>query len=86
MENVPQEMAAGLRAMGLLAPDAQARGVPLAGGVSSDIWRVELPDGRQVCIKRALPKRKVTADRRATEKRKRYKDNWLTPAAEAAPS
>lgn len=85
MENVPQEMAAGLRAMGLLAPDAQARGVPLAGGVSSDIWRVELPDGRQVCIKRALPKLKVAADWRAPVVRNRYEARWLARAAEAAP-
>ncbi|HWT09834.1 MAG TPA: phosphotransferase [Roseomonas sp.] len=85
MDNVPQEMAAGLRAMGLLAPDAQARGVPLAGGVSSDIWRVVLPDGRQVCIKRALPKLKVAADWRAPVVRNRYEARWLARAAEAAP-
>ncbi|MEC8775007.1 MAG: aminoglycoside phosphotransferase family protein, partial [Pseudomonadota bacterium] len=34
---------------------------PLPGGVSSDIWRVSLPD-RTVCIKRALAKLKVEAD------------------------
>ncbi len=54
MKNIPEEMSRGLRAMGLLAPGAEARGEPLSGGVSSDIWRVVLPDGREACIKRAL--------------------------------
>jgi len=85
MENVPEEMAAGLRAMGLLGPDARARGLPLAGGVSSDIWRVVLPDGREVCIKRALAKLKVAADWRAPAVRNRYEARWLARAAQAAP-
>jgi len=86
MEIVPEEMTAGLQAMGLLAPGAQARGSPLAGGVSSDIWRVVLPpDGRQVCIKRALAKLKVAADWRAPVVRNRYEARWLARAAQAAP-
>lgn len=36
----------------------------LAGGVSSEIWRVDLPDG-PVCIKRALAKLRVKMDWRA---------------------
>src|SRR6266850_474502 len=35
-----------------------ARMEPLSGGVSSDIWRVELP-GAKVCVKRALPRLRV---------------------------
>ncbi len=85
MENVPPELQQGLRSMGLLAPDAIAGGRPLSGGVSSDIWHIILPDGREVCIKRALPKLKVAADWRAPIIRNRYEARWLARASEAAP-
>ena len=78
-------MQEGLRAMGLLAPGAVAHGVPLSGGVSSDIWRVVLPDGRDVCVKRALAKLKVAADWRAPVVRNRYEARWLARARQAAP-
>jgi tRNA A-37 threonylcarbamoyl transferase component Bud32 len=71
--------------MGLLAPAAFARGEPLSGGVSSDIWHVILPDGRDICMKRALAKLKVAADWRAPIVRNRYEARWLTRAREAAP-
>src|SRR5512139_57505 len=85
MMELPEELSQGLRAMGLLAPGATARGEPLTGGVSSDIWRAELPDGREVCVKRALAKLKVAADGRAPIVRNRYEARWLARAAEAAP-
>lgn len=85
MDNVPDEMTAGLRAMGLLAPGETARGVPLSGGVSSDIWHVVLPDGRHACIKRALAKLKVAADWRAPIVRNRYEARWLARAGQAVP-
>ncbi|WP_211844644.1 phosphotransferase family protein [Neoroseomonas eburnea] len=78
-------MQQGLHAMGLLAPGAAARGIPLAGGVSSDIWRVALPDGREICVKRALPKLKVAADWQAPVVRNRYEARWLARAAQVAP-
>jgi tRNA A-37 threonylcarbamoyl transferase component Bud32 len=82
---IPPAMRDGLRAMGLLAPDAEAHGEPLSGGVSSDIWRIVLPDRREICIKRALAKLKVAADWRAPVIRNRYEARWLARAAEAAP-
>jgi tRNA A-37 threonylcarbamoyl transferase component Bud32 len=85
MDSIPEEMTAGLRAMGLLAPGLRARGEPLTGGVSSDIWHVVLPDGREACIKRALGKLKVAADWRAPIIRNRYEARWLARAAEAVP-
>jgi tRNA A-37 threonylcarbamoyl transferase component Bud32 len=85
MERLPDELAVGLRAMGLLAADGVARGAPLSGGVSSDIWHVVLPDGRQLCIKRALAKLKVAADWRAPVVRNRYEARWLSRARDAAP-
>ena len=47
--------------LGLLQDGATAILTPLAGGIASDIWKVELPEGT-FCIKRALHKLKVTAD------------------------
>ena len=35
---------------------------PLTGGVSSDIVRIRLDDGREYCAKRALSKLKVATD------------------------
>jgi aminoglycoside phosphotransferase (APT) family kinase protein len=49
-----------LRSMGLLKAGESARLTPLTGGVSSDISLVEA-DGRRFCVKRALPRLKVSA-------------------------
>jgi aminoglycoside phosphotransferase (APT) family kinase protein len=57
----------------------------LSGGVSSDIWRVELP-GRLVCVKRALPRLRVAQVWEAPIERNRYERQWLQVAREAAPS
>lgn len=81
----PDEIVDGLRAMALLPPDAVPGGEPLAGGVSSDIWRIEWPGGRALCVKRALPKLKVAADWRAPVARNLYEARWMRRAATAAP-
>lgn len=77
-----------LRRMGLLADRAPAgpspTGQPLTGGVSSDIWRIDLPGGA-ICIKRALAKLKVAADWRAPVDRNVYEARWMRIAAQAAP-
>jgi aminoglycoside phosphotransferase (APT) family kinase protein len=57
---------------------------PLTGGVSSDIWRVDLPGG-PVCIKRALAQLKVAADWRAPVSRSAYEVAWLEQAARIDP-
>jgi aminoglycoside phosphotransferase (APT) family kinase protein len=75
----------GLRAMGLLPPGAMVQGQALAGGVSSDIWRVTLPGRGPVCVKRALPKLKVAADWRAPIVRNLYEARWMRRAVAAAP-
>lgn len=54
------------------------------GGVSSDIWRVNLAAGA-VCIKRALPKLKVAAEWRAPVERNAYEAAWIRYVAEVAP-
>ncbi|MCA3279484.1 MAG: aminoglycoside phosphotransferase family protein [Roseomonas sp.] len=84
-QDLPEAIAAGLAAMGLLAPGQHAQGEALAGGVSSDIWRLTLPDGREICVKRALPKLKVAADWRAPVVRNIYEARWLAEADRALP-
>lgn len=52
---------------------------PLAGGVSSDIWRVDLPGG-PVCIKRALSRLRVETDWRVPVARNAYEVAWMETA------
>jgi 5-methylthioribose kinase len=56
----------------------------LAGGVSSDIWKVTTPE-RRFCVKRALPKLKVAADWHAPLERNRYEVAWTRIAREIVP-
>ncbi|HWG70061.1 MAG TPA: hypothetical protein VN692_11650, partial [Steroidobacteraceae bacterium] len=62
-EAPPKEILDALRRMGLL-DGGMPSGERLTGGVSSDIWRIDLPNG-PVCVKRALGKLRVAADWRA---------------------
>jgi aminoglycoside phosphotransferase (APT) family kinase protein len=68
----------------LAGPDEPAHWRPLAGGVSSDIWQVELP-GRSVCVKRALPQLKVSAQWLAPVDRNTYEWAWMQFAAQHCP-
>ena len=81
----PQDLLAALARMGLLPPDAP---VPparrLTGGVSSDIWRLDLPAGA-VCVKRALARLRVAADWQAPIERNRYEARWMQAANAARP-
>jgi len=84
-ETPPADIVAALRRMGLLADGAAVpRGRALTGGVSSDIWLVELPGG-PVCVKRALERLKVAADWRAPVGRNRYEARWMERANAAVP-
>jgi aminoglycoside phosphotransferase (APT) family kinase protein len=68
-----------LKAGGFLPADARPRLQPLTGGVSSDVFRLDLPGG-PVCVKRALPKLRVAADWRAPVERSHYEVEWLRTA------
>jgi aminoglycoside phosphotransferase (APT) family kinase protein len=57
----------------------------LSGGVSSDIWRVQLATG-PVCVKRALPRLRVEQVWEAPIERNRYERLWLQTAAGAMPT
>lgn len=79
-----REIAELLQRHGLCRPGEQPRGEALPGGVSSDIWRVELADG-PVCVKRALPRLRVAQLWEAPTIRNRYEYEWFRIAGEAAP-
>ena len=74
-----------LTRMGLVHGQAPPPMTPLAGGVSSDIWRVDLHAG-PVCVKRALPRLKVAALWEAPVERNRYEWEWLREAGRIVPS
>jgi aminoglycoside phosphotransferase (APT) family kinase protein len=69
---------------GLARPGEPQRWSVLSGGVSSDIWRVELP-GRSICVKRALPKLRVQADWQAPPDRNLYEWRWFNAVRRWAP-
>lgn len=73
-----------LLASNLAQPGESAAWTALTGGVSSDIWRVDLP-GRSLCVKRALAKLKVAADWQAPVSRNAYEWAWLQFAARHCP-
>src|SRR5438132_4752576 len=65
--------------MRLLGAGMLLTGERLTGGVSSDIWRIDLPSG-PICVKRALAKLRVAADWRAPVDRNRYEARWMRHA------
>ncbi|MDH3231137.1 MAG: aminoglycoside phosphotransferase family protein [Alphaproteobacteria bacterium] len=75
---------AALARLGLRGDSGSLRFEKLAGGVSSDIWRVDLPSG-PVCIKRALPKLRVETDWFVPVERNAYEVGWFETAAGVEP-
>src|SRR3954468_25105060 len=75
---------AALRRMGLLQQGETPRVSPLAGGVSSDIVRVDLASG-PICVKRALPQLKVAAEWYAPVERNQFEIAWLRTVAAIVP-
>jgi aminoglycoside phosphotransferase (APT) family kinase protein len=72
-----------LRRMGLSSGGFRA--TPLAGGVSSDIYRVDLASG-PICVKRALPQLKVEAVWNAPVERNRFEVAWMRTVAAIEPA
>lgn len=68
-----------LRAGGFVAPGAEPALERLTGGVSSDVFRLETPDG-PVCVKRALATLRVAAVWEAPVERSHYEVEWLRTA------
>jgi len=80
----PPEIVASLKRLGLIAEGESSAYAPLTGGVSSDIWRVELAQG-PVCVKRALAKLKVVDDWRVPVERNAHEVAWMQTAAAIVP-
>ncbi len=81
---VPHDIIAALARAGLIEPGEQPLGEPLTGGVSSDIWRIDVRDGA-VCVKRALPKLRVAANWEAPIERNAFEVAWMAVAAAVNP-
>jgi aminoglycoside phosphotransferase (APT) family kinase protein len=77
-------MCAAIRRMEIVSAHTPIRLTTLAGGVSSDIYRVEAGE-RTFCVKRALPKLKVASDWQAPVSRSRAEVAWLREAARICP-
>src|ERR1700733_9944283 len=72
------DIKAALRDMGFGAPLAMEA---LGGGVSCDVFLVELGEGRRICVKRALPKLRVAADWFAPAERAEAEVAWIRVVA-----
>ncbi|HRW42672.1 MAG TPA: hypothetical protein P5193_14055, partial [Microthrixaceae bacterium] len=82
---LPDAIRRGLNALGLLAEGDGVSGVPLTGGVSSDIWRVDIATG-PVVAKRALERLRVEATWIVPTSRTAHEAAWLRAAARAVPA
>ncbi|MDP3782585.1 MAG: aminoglycoside phosphotransferase family protein, partial [Sphingopyxis sp.] len=67
-----------LRAAGLVG-EGDVVLVPLAGGVSCDVWKVETPDG-PIVVKRPLAQLRVDAEWHAPIERGQSEVRWLRRA------
>jgi 5-methylthioribose kinase len=78
MESMTVEtaLAESLCRMGLVRNHDRIRCVRLAGGVSSDIWRVDIGE-RTVCVKRALETLRVESDWNVPVRRSRSEIAWM---------
>jgi aminoglycoside phosphotransferase (APT) family kinase protein len=82
--SLPEPVLRFLRDTRLAAPDETPPATALSGGVSSDIWRVDLAGGT-LCVKGALPRLRVSQVWEAPVERNRYEYEWLRIAGDAAP-
>lgn len=82
--SLPEEVLQFLRAHGLAAADEWPSAEALSGGVSSDIWRVDLRSG-PVCLKRALPRLRVAQRWEAPVERNFYEHRWMQVAGAIVP-
>ncbi len=73
-----------LQEAGLLAAGEAPVLEPLTGGVSSDIWRIDLKSG-PICVKQAREKLKVAADWRAPVARNAFEVAWMQEAGRIVP-
>jgi aminoglycoside phosphotransferase (APT) family kinase protein len=82
--SLPDEVLAFLHRHRLAAPGDIAGCEALAGGVSSDIWRIDLRAG-PIVVKRALARLRVAQVWEAPVERNRYERRWLDAANAIVP-
>lgn len=85
MTVMKQDLMTFLVGQGLARDGEGVHWEPLAGGVSSDIWRVDLP-GRSICVKRALPQLRTESEWVAPVSRNAYEWAWMEFAAKQCPA
>ncbi len=78
------EVRAALEHLGLVPPGSEPVFERLTGGVSSDIWKVEAPQGT-ICVKRALPQLRVAQVWRAPVGRNAAEYDWMETAGRIVP-
>src|SRR5689334_4758139 len=76
-----REVSTALAEMGLLAADERMTLKSLSGGVSCDVYCVEIKGHAPLVVKRALPKLRVSVDWRAPPKRAEAEVAWMELAA-----
>ena len=79
------QLAAQLRSAGLLAAEEPTIATALAGGVSSQIWKLESRNG-PFCVKRALAKLNVADEWTAPISRNIYERDWYATMAQRCPT
>lgn len=71
--------------MGLASRGEQPVFERLTGGVSSDIWKVEVAGRRPFCVKRALAQLRVAQEWKAPTERNGYEIAWMETAGAVVP-
>jgi len=85
VEPEPGEVRAALVRMGLAREQDRPEFERLTGGVSSDIWKVEVPGRAAFCVKRALSQLRVAQEWKAPVERNGYEIAWMETAAIVVP-
>jgi aminoglycoside phosphotransferase (APT) family kinase protein len=78
------ELTKSLRSMGVIDAHEEPRYTVLAGGVSSEIWRVDVSQG-PICVKRALAKLRVEQDWFVPVQRAQYEVSWFRTVGSICP-
>jgi aminoglycoside phosphotransferase (APT) family kinase protein len=82
--SLPEAVLGFLRGSGLAQAGETPSAEALAGGVSSDIWRVRLARGA-LCVKRALPRLRTAQRWEAPVERNRFERRWIETANRIVP-
>ncbi|MFF3490469.1 phosphotransferase family protein [Streptomyces sp. NPDC002795] len=82
----PDTLLDALVRLGLVDAGEPVIGRPLTGGVSCDVWRIDLPDSRGTfCVKYPLERLRVAGEWRVSTERTHWEARWLRLAADVLP-